>query len=143
MLRSSLEVVFEMKLPEEVKRLFEAQSIVAFGTADKEGKPNVVPIVWKTILNDETVLLLDNYMKMSKQNVMENANVCISFWDPKTNEAYKIKGIGTYHADGTIYDAGKKFMQSKKPKSAPRGVVEVKVTEAYTIRPGSKAGEKL
>ncbi len=143
MLRSSLEVVFEMKLPEEVKKLFEAQSIVAFGTADKGGKPNVVPIAWKTILNDETVLLLDNYMKMSKQDVMENANVCISFWDPKTNEAYKIKGIGTYHAEGSIYDAGKKFMQSKKPESAPRGVVEVKVTEAYNIKPGPEAGKKI
>ena len=132
-----------MKLPEEVKKLFEAQGLVAFGTADKEGKPNVVPILWHTILDDETVLILDNYMRTSKQNLMENANVCISFWDPETNEAYKIKGIGTYHAEGTIYEAGKKFMQSKKPDEAPRGVVEVKVTEAYNIKPGPDAGKKI
>ena len=132
-----------MILPEEVKSLFEAQGLVAFGTADKEGKPNVVPIQWKTILNDETVLLLDNYLRTSKKNLMENADVCISFWDSKTHEAYKIKGIGTYHTEGPIYEAGKKYMQSKKPESAPRGVVEVKVTEAYNLKPGPEAGNKL
>ena len=143
MLRSNLKVVLKMIMPEEVKKLFEAQSIVAFATANEEGKPNVVPILWHTILDDETALILDNYMRTSKQNLMENSNVCISFWDPETNEAYKIKGIGTYHAEGTIYEAGKKYMQSKKPDNAPRGVVEVKVTEAYNIKPGPDAGKKI
>lgn len=132
-----------MKLPEEVKKLFEAQKLIALATADREGKPNVVPIQWKTILNDETVLILDNYMRTTKKNLMENSNVCISFWDPETHEAYKIKGVGTYHADGPMYEAGKNFMQSKKPGKAPRGVVEVNVTEAYNIKPGPDAGTQL
>ena len=132
-----------MKLPEEVKKLFEAQQVVALATADTKGMPNVVPMQWKTLLDDETVLILDNYMRTTKTNLMENTNVCISFWDPKTNDAYKIKGVGSYHADGPIYDAGKQFMQSKKPDKAPRGVVAVKITEAYTIKPGPDAGTKL
>lgn len=132
-----------MKLPEEVKKLFEAQNLVAFATADTKGKPNVVPMQWKTLLDDETVLVLDNYMRTTKKNLMENSDVCISFWDTETNEAYKIKGVGTYHADGPMYEAGKKFMQSKKPDKAPRGVVEVKVTEAYNIKPGPDAGTQL
>jgi predicted pyridoxine 5'-phosphate oxidase superfamily flavin-nucleotide-binding protein len=132
-----------MKLPEEVKKLFEAQNLVALATADTKGVPNVVPIQWKTLRDDETVLILDNYMRTTKTNLMENANVCISFWDPETHEAYKIKGVGTYHADGPIYDAGTKFMQSKKPGKAPRGVVAVKVTEAYNLKPGPDAGMKL
>ena len=132
-----------MVIPNEVKNLFERQSLIAFGTADKEGNPNVVSIFWKKILDDETILLIDNFMKMSKKNLLENNKVCISFWDPETEEAYKIKGIATYHTEGPIYEEGKKFIQSKKPERVPKGVVEIKVTEIYTIRPGPDAGKKL
>jgi len=132
-----------MKIPSEVKNLFERQKLVAFGTADKEGNPNVVPVFWKKILDDETILLLDNYMGMSKHNVLENNRVCISFWDPDTEEAYKIKGTASYHTEGPIYAQGKEFMQSKRPGRFPKGVVEVKMIEIYTIKPGPEAGRKL
>ena len=132
-----------MIIPNEVKELFGKRSLVSFGTADKEGNPNVVAIFWKKIVNDDTILLIDNFMRMSKNNVLENNKVCISFWDPDTEEAYKIKGIATYHTEGSMYEEGKKFIQSKKPDRIPRGVIEVKVTEIYTIKPGSEAGKRL
>ena len=132
-----------MIIPSEVKDLFEKRALVAFGTANKEGIPNVVPIFWKTIFDDETILLIDNFMKTSKNNVLENNKVCISFWDPETEEAYKIKGIATYYTKGPIYEEGKKFIQSKKPERVPRGVIEIKVTEIFTIKPGDMAGKKL
>lgn len=132
-----------MIIPDRVKNLFEKQDLVAFGTADKEGSPNVVSIFWKRILNEETILLIDNFMKASKSNVLENNRVCISFWDQETEEAYKVKGIGKYHTKGPIYDEGKRFIQSKQPNRVPKGVVEVKVTEIYTITPGPEAGKRL
>lgn len=130
-----------MKIPNKVKNLFEKQALVAFGTADKEGNPNVVPIFWKEIVGDGTILLIDNFMKMSKENLSENKKVCISFWDPETEEAYKIKGTGIYHTRGPIYEEGKRFIQSQKPGKIPRGVVEVKATAIYTIKPGPEAGK--
>ena len=51
-----------MKIPLEVKKLFNREPIVAFATADKKGNPNVVPIYWKTTLNDETILLCSQQM---------------------------------------------------------------------------------
>jgi len=132
-----------MVVPARVKKLFERLDLIAFATADKGGFPNVVPIFWKMIFDEETILLIDNFMKMSKSNLMENNKVCISFWDSETEEAYKIKGIGTYYAEGTIYEEGKRFIQSKKPGRVPKGVVEVKVTEIYSIKPGPEAGKKL
>ncbi len=132
-----------MIIPNEVKNLFEKQLLVAFGTADKQRNPNVVPIFWKKILGDEAILLVDNFMKMSKKNLSENSSVCISFWDPETEEAYKIKGEATYHTEGKIYEEGKKFIQSKNPERIPKGVVEVKLKEIYTIKPDSNAGKKL
>jgi len=132
-----------MKIQKEVKDLFNKEPLVAFATADREGNPNVVPIYWKTILNDETILLIDNFMKMTKDNIEQNNKVCISFWNPETEEAYKIKGIATYHTNNVIYEEGKKYIQSKNPEKNPKGVVEIKVMEIYSIKPGEGAGETL
>lgn len=132
-----------MKIPNEVKNLFEKQALVAFGTADKRGNPNVVPIFWKKIIDNETILLIDNFMKMSKANLSENKKVCISFWNPATEEAYKIKGIGTYYTEDPIYEAGRRLIQSKKPKEVPKGVIGIEATAIYTIKPGPEAGKKL
>lgn len=132
-----------MRITDEVKRLFEKTALVAFATADEKGSPNVVPVFWKKILNDGTILLIDNFMKTTKQNLLENRRVCMSFWDPETEEAYKIKGFATYHAAGGIYEEGKKFMQAKKPGRIPKGVVEVEVKKVFTIKPGPDAGKKI
>ena len=132
-----------MIIPNEVKNLFEKQSLVAFGTVDRQGNPNVVPIFWKKIIDRENILLIDNFMKMSKKNLLENSDVCLAFWDSKTSEAYKIKGRATYCTQGSIYEQGKEFIQSKRPETIPKGVVQIKAKEIYTIKPGSGAGRKL
>jgi hypothetical protein len=132
-----------LKIPQKVRELFKKENLVAFATSDENGNPNVVPIFWKKIINDKTILLLDNFMKMSKQNLQKNNKVCISFWDSKTEEAYKIKGIATYHTSGPIFEEGVRFIQSKKPGRVPKGVVDIKVTEIFSIKPGPDAGNKI
>lgn len=132
-----------MKILSKVKKLFNEQNLVAFGTADKKGNPNVVPILWKTILDNERILLLDNFMKKTKENLQENKKVCISFWNTEPEEAYKIKGTAKYHNKSPIYEKGKRFMQAKRPGQAPKGVVEVKIKEIYTIKSGPDAGIRL
>lgn len=132
-----------MKIPDEVKKLFNREPVVAFATADKKGNPNVVPIYWKTTLNDETILLLDNFMKQTKQNIQENKKVCVSFWNLDPEEAYKIKGTATYYSEGPVYEKGKEFMQSKKPGQAPKGIVGIRIEKIYTIKSGPDAGKKL
>ena len=42
-----------MKIPQKVKDLFERIPLIAFGTADNKGYPNVNVIFWKKILDDE------------------------------------------------------------------------------------------
>lgn len=132
-----------MIIPNQIKKLFNDQKLIAFGTSDRKNNPNVVPIYWKTIIDDETILLLDIFMGTTKHNIQENEKVCISFWDAQSQEAYKIKGKSKYHADGPIYEKGKKFIQSKKHKQTPKGVVEIRAEEIYTIKPGPNAGKKI
>ncbi|MEA3254908.1 MAG: pyridoxamine 5'-phosphate oxidase family protein [Candidatus Altiarchaeota archaeon] len=130
-------------IPTKVKELFERTQLVSFGTADKEGNPNVVPILWKRILDGGKIILLDNFMRASKENVLRNNRVCLSVWDPESEEAYKLKGTAVYHSRGPVYEAGREFMQADGGDQVPRGVVEVTVTEVYAIKPGPDAGMRI
>ena len=132
-----------MLFPVEVENLFGRVSLVAFGTVDGRGSPNVVPVFWKKILGGGTILLIDNFMGASMNNVQENSLVCVSFWDSETEEAYKIKGTAKYLVEGKVYDEGKKILQAKDPERVPKGVVEITPTELYTIKPGLEAGKLL
>jgi predicted pyridoxine 5'-phosphate oxidase superfamily flavin-nucleotide-binding protein len=132
-----------LKIPQKVIELFDKEDLVAFATSDEDGNPNVVPIFWKKIINGERILLLDNFMRTTKQNLQKNNKVCISFWNSQTEEAYKIKGIATYHTNGPIFEEGVRFIQSKNPGRIPRGVVDIKVIEIFSISPGADAGIKI
>lgn len=132
-----------MKIPDKVIELFNKTDLISFGTANSNGIPNIVAIYWKKIINEDTIIFIDNFMKMTKENIKENKNVCISFWDSKTEEGYKLKGIATHYTEGEIYNKGKEFIQSKKPDRVPKGVVEIKIKEIFEITPGSNAGNKI
>lgn len=132
-----------MDIPDKVKDLFDRTKLVALGTADKNGVPNVVPVHWKTITGKDRILVINNYMKATKENILSNSKICISFWDPVTEEAYKIKGDAIHHTSGPMYEEGKKFIQEKKPGRIPKGVIEVRVKEIFVITPGPDAGNNL
>jgi len=132
-----------LDIPKKVKKLFNDQEVISFGTADSNKTPNVVAIFWKKIVSDKTILLIDNYMNQTKKNVEQNSKVCLSFWDPKTGEGYKIKGDAYYHISGKVFNQGKQFIQEQKPDRNPKGVVEVKVKDIFLITPGSNAGVKI
>jgi uncharacterized protein len=136
-------VSHNMEIPKQVKSLFNRQPLVSVATCDDNGMPNVVPIYWKKILTDSRILLIDNYMGTTRLNLLKNPKICLSFWDSQTEESYKLKGIAKYHFKGNVYDLGKAFIQSIKPGRIPRGIVEVKVKEIYTLTPGPNAGKKL
>jgi predicted pyridoxine 5'-phosphate oxidase superfamily flavin-nucleotide-binding protein len=131
-----------MIIPNNIKILFDSQPLVSFATSSRSGNPNVVPIYWKKIIGRDTVMLIDNYMRTSRKNLQENSKVCITFWNPTTEEGYKLKGTAKHHTSGKPFETGKKYIQSKKPGRIPKGVVILKVKEIYTITPGPDAGKK-
>jgi hypothetical protein len=80
---------------------------------------------------------------MTVKNLAENNQVCLSFWDAGSEEAYKIYGLAKYHTQGNIFEEGKKHIQLKNPNRIPKGVIEIKVTEIYLLTPGPDAGKKF
>jgi predicted pyridoxine 5'-phosphate oxidase superfamily flavin-nucleotide-binding protein len=132
-----------MNIPKAVQDLFNAQALIALGTASQEGIPNVNVVFWKNITGNDRIILLDNFMKTTKENIIKNPNVCITFWDSQTEEGYKIKGKAQYFSEGPVFEEGKNFIQAKNPGRVPRGVIEIIVKEVYVATPGPNAGNKI
>jgi predicted pyridoxine 5'-phosphate oxidase superfamily flavin-nucleotide-binding protein len=132
-----------MNIPDNVRALFDRLDIVSFGTADADGMPNICAVFWKKIVGKDTIMLLDNYFKQTKQNLAVNNKVCISFWDSSIEKGFKIKGTAVYHTKGAVFEQGKEWLQSKKPGRVPHGVVAIKVDKIYDLEPGEHAGAPI
>lgn len=131
-----------MKIPAKIKKFFEGIPYVAFSTADKDSNPNVVAVGAKKIINDDTILVIDTFFNKTKRNILQNQKVAFAVW--VKGGGYQIKGDAKYHSSGKVFDEGRKWILQSKPDKIVKGVVEVKVTEIYSITPTyAEAGKKV
>ena len=78
------------KMNERVKEMLMGQRTIVLATSTSDGVPNVVPIHSKNIIDDETILISDQFMGKTLANLKANPKVAITFWDKI--KGYQIKG---------------------------------------------------
>jgi len=69
------------QMTERMKELFEKVSTVVLATSTSDGTPNVVPVGAKKILNDETVLISDQFFNKTLANMKSNPRVSVTYWE--------------------------------------------------------------
>lgn len=87
-----------VEIIKEIKKLVE-ENPVAFATADASGKPNVIGVAYVRVVSRNQVLITDNYMKLTRENIGKNNSVCLAVWD-KDWKGYKLVGKAKYFTDG-------------------------------------------
>ena len=80
-----------VKMPPEIKDIVAKQKPLPIATADKSGKPNVVFVTMWKILDDETLVLSDNYFNKTAKNLVVNPWVAIVCWDQEKRRSYQLK----------------------------------------------------
>ncbi|MCG8409675.1 MAG: DUF6064 family protein [Bacteroidales bacterium] len=83
------------------KEIFEIHKDAVFATASNEGIANIVPIHSKHLVARDKVLISDQFMNKTKQNVMNNPYVTVSIKENK--KIYKISGKCIYKTSGFLY----------------------------------------
>ena len=110
-----------------------------------DGVPNVVPVSMKQVIDDETVMVSDQYMKKTLANLRENPRAALSVWDEETG--FQVKGSVTYESEGPRYEAVaaqvQQILSSMGYDYTSKGVAYIHVEEVYSVTPGEHAGEKL
>ncbi|RLB85305.1 MAG: hypothetical protein DRH24_02410 [Deltaproteobacteria bacterium] len=129
------------KMNDEMKTLFNEVPICVFATADKSGVPNAVPIHYTKIMDDAKIMLVDNFMKKTIENINANPNVSISVWKEKTG--YQFKGTAKIETSGANMDLGTEMVKKDVPEAKPKSVVIVDIDSIYITSPGPEAGNKV
>jgi len=130
------------KITTQMKEAAEAAKTVVLATATKDGKPNAVPINFAKIISDDEILLMDNFMLKTRQNMAENPVAAVSLW-AKEKGGYQFKGEAIVETSGKNFEEGTKWVKSLAPGLCPKAAVIVKVSEIYQTTGGPNAGKRL
>jgi predicted pyridoxine 5'-phosphate oxidase superfamily flavin-nucleotide-binding protein len=131
------------KLDEKMKTAFSKVKIFPVATASKAGIPNVVPIGFCQLVDDETIWIVDNFMIKSLENLKENPNVAIYVWGPDTGGCFQIKGKAAVIDSGDKFEKMKSIVHTAKPGLPAKTLIEVQISEVFQCAPGPGAGQKL
>lgn len=128
-------------LPPEVKDVILKQKPLPIATADNEGNPNVVFIgMWKFI-DDETIMIVDNFFKKTAENLKANPKMTLVAYDGESKKSYKVKGSIDYLEQGDKFEEAKAIAESKKMPG--KAAVIFHIEEVYNVMYGPNAGERI
>lgn len=133
-----------VKLTTDMKESLTSTKLVYLATSSKDRVPNVVPIAGFKLLDDETLLISDQFFKKTLQNLKENPQVAISWWGEKGG--FQLKGSVTIHTNDEVFKKDVAWMKEKFPTLKPKSAVVMSISEVYSIKPGADgadAGKKL
>lgn len=105
------------QLPETVKKAVAKQDVFPVATCSREGIPNVIYIKWLKVLDDETVLMADNYFNKTRDNVLSNGKIAFVVLDEEKG-SFQIKGTAKRFTEGAMFDEVQKWVPDRLPRVA-------------------------
>lgn len=103
---------------------------VAVATLNEDGGPNVIAVGYVKVV-DNKLIITDNFMKHTVENLSIDPRICLAVWTKDWEEGYKFTGKAEY------FNGGKwlKFVKEmKENKGFPaKGVIVVKVRGIYKL----------
>ncbi len=133
------------KMTERMKELFAKVPTAVLTTATIDGVPNAVPVGAKKIIDDETILISDQYFNKTLANLKNNPQAAVTFWEGR--EGYQLKCSITIETQGDRYEETAKWIEALGNKVGhplqSKGAVILKIKEIYGVSPGPGAGKQL
>jgi len=132
-----------VKMPAEVRDALAKQKPVPIATASKSGVPNVIFVGAFKILDDENIMIADNFFYKTAQNLKENPKIAILCYDGQNKKSFQIKGSVTLCTEGENFEQMRKWVHGINEKLPAKTCVMVKVDEIYNAMWGPSAGKKI
>ena len=133
------------KMTERMMEVFTKVPTAVLATATADGTPNAVPVGAKKIIDDETILISDQFFGKTLANIKANPKVALTYWEG--HEGYQIKGTVTVETSGARFEETAKWIEEMGNKAGfplkSKGAVILKIDEIYGVAPGPGAGKKL
>ena len=130
-----------IKVTNVIKDSLKSTKIAFLSTAAKDGSPNVVPIGAFKFLDDETLLISDQFFNKTLKNLQENPKIALAWWG--NQGGFQIKADITIHTDDEIFRQNVEWVQSIKESLQPKSAIVGKITGVYIVKSGPDAGKKI
>ncbi len=115
------------QLPDEVKKAISKQEIFPVATCNQDRSPNVVYIKYLKVIDDQTVLIADNFLNKTRDNILSNGNIAFVVRDEEKG-SFQIKGTAEILTEGDMFDEVQKWVPDKLPRVA---AVVMHIEEIY------------
>ncbi len=86
----------------EIKNIIE-NNPVSLATVMDSGRPNILGVACVKVVSDTEIVITDNYMNQTLQDILNNKNVCLLVWDEDL-KGYKMIGQAEYFSTGNWVD---------------------------------------
>lgn len=114
----------------KIKELLEKE-VVAFTTVSGDGRPNVIAVAFCKVIEGNKVLVTDNFMNKTRQNLVSNQHVAMAVWSKDMENGYQLKGRAECITEGKY-----KELVDKDPNNkglAHKAAVLVTVSEIWDL----------
>lgn len=129
----------------KIAELFEKVPSAVLATATSDGIPNAVPVGAKKIIDNETILISDQFFNKTLENIKANPKVSVTFWEG--HDGYQIKGSVTIETSGSRFEETAKWIEEMGNKAGiplkSKGAVILTIDEIYNLAPGPDAGKRI
>ena len=92
----------------EIKNIIE-QNPITIATITPQGMPNIIGVASVKVINDNQILVTDNFMNQTIKDIKNSPHVAVLGWDKKMT-GYKLLG------DAKYFDSGEYLMKVKALK---------------------------
>lgn len=102
-------------LDEALKKLIE-RNACALSTVSVDGKPHAIAVAYVRVVNDNQLLITDNYMVETRTNIKANPRVALVTWNKNWEEdrlGVSIEGRAEYFDESRWLDEVKQIPENK------------------------------
>ena len=104
-----------VKIDAELKKLIE-ENAMALATVGADGKPHCIAVAFVKVVSDSQILITDNYMVETRNNIKNSASVSLAVWNKNWKEecrGYALEGQAEHYTSGQWYDRIKALPENK------------------------------
>ena len=107
-------------------------------------EPNTVPMTFKHITPEGTLVIADNFMETTVKNILANGKIAVAAHDAVTMEGYQIKGTAVYVQEGVHFEKMAAAVQEKsKGRVTCKGLVVMTPERIIVTTPGPDNKKEL
>ena len=119
-----------MKINQRQKELLETEAI-AVATINSDGSPNLIAVALAKVVSSSTIVITDNFMKQTPENIRKDPRVCLAVWTKDWKEGYKFVGKAEYQTQGKW---AKFVKEMKENKGFPaKAAIVVSIENIYKL----------